>query len=49
MTCQPAERIPQTQKIKQHEKTEKQSEMKDHGENSKDQTNEEGISSLPEK
>ena len=30
-------------------KIQKQAEMKEHGENSQDQTNEEGISNLPEK
>ena len=43
------ERRPQTQEVKQNEKTENLQQMKEQIKNPQDQTNEEEIGSLPEK
>ena len=49
MTFQPADRRPQTQKLKQIKRHKNMEQMKEHGKYPQDQTNEEEIGSLPEK
>ena len=49
MNLQPARKRPQTQQVKQNEKTENTKQMKEQVKNPPDLTNEEEIGSLPEK